>query len=284
MKRSQVFAYIIFGLLVVSIFSLTKAIQHTKSSTIYSINEYRPLDKFSVKDTTKRLRHHVNYLFFLSKKKSGILNELSFGRVNLLKSGDQPFEKILVDKTLSFKHELVEKCAKEINRDGKLAPFFLTWKHFEKSKISHRHLFLKDFSVLLLVVYTQVLIRVSDKHGRAPSFPNMVNLYQSVSELPILQLLDLLDEFLTQFEVIMEEYNIINSSWSQWKKTLFSRTAGLAVLFIAVAVKGIFYGHKMINPYNYYGKDRDSVGSFYHGHTGNGSSSYHDIDSDIGFD
>ena len=226
-------------------------------------------EAFSPMDVSARLDRHVEFLYLLDQKNKSIWRFLPSKFIRKYAARSLYLNLIDFDGVVSFLHDKVSSCVNKINRKNDLSKFFVLWKKFKRKEVSDEKLFLKEFSVLVAMIYTSVWQNFSETDTTRFSFSNIKDIYQKTSDLPILKLLDLLDEFLDQFELLVEESGIEDASWSTWKKWLVKKGLAFVVIVVAVAIKVLTRGsssgyggcHNSGGPYYYPGGNKYENGS-----------------------
>ncbi len=141
-------------------------------------------------------------------------------------------DRILVQDNLDceFKHQRLKECIQEIKKTGTVIPLLKVWKNFVAYDFIDDQLFVQDFIRLMIIVYAHVLRTSAHKSLPIPpapaemaSFSSMeaTELYNQISELPITELLAMLDEIADQFAIMSQEYQLTNQhlSWKEWFKS-----------------------------------------------------------------
>ncbi len=103
----------------------------------------------------------------------------------------------------SFNHELVLWCAKTITREQSLNALQETWKIFllhKNNNVVDDSIFLQDFAILIFMTYKQVLI--VDK----VSFYDVALLYTQISQIPLGELLTLIEQSYEQLVATFSNY------------------------------------------------------------------------------
>ena len=199
-------------------------------------------EDFSSLDVTTRLDRHVEFLYLLDQKNKSIWRFLPSRFIKKYAARSLYLNLIDFGGIVSFLHDKVSSCVNKINRKKDLSKFFILWEKFKRKEISDEKLFLKEFSVLVAMIYTSVWQNFSERDTTRFSFSNIKDIYQKTSDLPILRLLDLLDEFLDQFELLVEESGLEDASWPTWKKWLVKKGLAFVVIVVAVAIKVLTRG------------------------------------------
>lgn len=129
-----------------------------------------------------------------------------------------------------FSHEEIKKCIAKMTVRDDLRPLFTLWKHFSEYDFIHDQVLLNEFVQLVVLVYRQLANGVLDKdvvqqpesikRAGLDTVENVLEMYEKIADMPIPELLNLLDDVVDQFDTVMEKYEFNNSdlSWSAWWK------------------------------------------------------------------
>lgn len=187
------------------------AIAGIQSLTLYSY------DQFDIEDALYRIEKHIKLIDDFNK------NNKTLHKNVLSKS-------IVCDES-TCAHELVKLCMKKISIELCFDPVVDTWHLFKDSYSDvDRELFVHEFSSVLVAVYQQCITILSDKKKSIiddekddqpkVTMADIVMLYNSISALPILQILNTLDQLYVSLQKLMIQYGIsANTDWSVWIKT-----------------------------------------------------------------
>lgn len=129
----------------------------------------------------------------------------------------QPLASFLYcDRTLPCKHPLILRCLSNMDVDSSsITCLFQTWNIFTKEgTISEPELFFREFSILIFSIY-KIFFTTADASDtsfssvrRRISVVQVITLYDRITEIPIDDLLDVLDRCYEQFMDIMQEADI----------------------------------------------------------------------------
>ena len=192
------------------------------SATGYTDQEIS-LHASSVEFATKRIKRHINFLSYLHEKQQkqrGVWHFLSSHKVPFTKrlaNKKNVIDPLIIDISISLKHSVVQFCANNINEKQTLTPIFDAWKKFEAHNIEDEENFIKEFSVLITIIYTEIWQNLSVPKEKSFSIKEIIEIYNKVSELPIIRLLDVLDEFLNQLEPLIVEYQSDGKPLTGWQ-------------------------------------------------------------------
>ncbi len=115
-----------------------------------------------------------------------------------------------------FKCREVEFCRLAIHDKGSLAPLMWTWRK-HRDIILNDALALREFSVLLIMVYQNLIFHV-DKRRDIPWF-GLISLYMKLNAIPLQKLFDILEECLIRYQIIFEDYSsgsLFHDSLIEW--------------------------------------------------------------------
>ena len=121
----------------------------------------------------------------------------------------------LVINDICFRHNLVKWIAKKIIEENSLMPLVAAWDTFlrcenfqgERGDVYDK-VFIVDFSRMIFLIYQAQL-----RNATRVSMHDIMQLYFQISQLPVAQLLDLLDECLSQFKIIMSPFTILPNEY-----------------------------------------------------------------------
>lgn len=107
-----------------------------------------------------------------------------------------------------FHNDHIRSCVQDIEHNKTLIPILQGWE-IEREKNEE---FLKEFGCLLAYTYDNIAYA----RTRVSVF-DLLGLYLQISELPLPQLLDILDQMVMQLEIIMENYPLEERfTWRSW--------------------------------------------------------------------
>jgi len=124
-----------------------------------------------------------------------------------------------------FTHPRVRSCFEGIQKNGNLESLRGLWKSFASYGHMGDKLLLEEFIKLIIVVYGhleiidchQRVIRF-DQAARQSTLGEMISLYETMNQLPIVQLLNLLDDVVGQYDNFSQQYELNNTelTWQDW--------------------------------------------------------------------
>ncbi|MBT3456384.1 hypothetical protein HN446_04945 [bacterium] len=232
--------------------------EHFNYTTHYNEDEDDSWQFCSIKDVVYRIDRHVGYLTSLIEKYKKLWSLLRLNKFPILRfigPNKAYLDYLVVDPEISFGHPLMKSCLDGIKKNKNLNGFFSTWASFEAGNVKRERLFLKEFSVLLIIIYTNIWKNSVKGRSMRLSLPDLISLYQKASGLPMLKLLDALDEFLSQFEPLLAEYDIEDASWPAWKRWLLRKGVSYLVVLAAITYKVLTRGNTIIQPRDFLRED-----------------------------
>lgn len=168
----------------------------------------RAYDEFDIEDALYRIEKHIALIDHYNKNNDKLQN-----RSRALR--DCP------DHNCS--HELIKLCIKRIDMELCLDPVVETWHMFKTSFAQvDPELFVREFTSVLFGVYHQSIQALAAPAPKASaaqqvSIADIINLYNEVSSLPIVQVLDALDKLYVALNALMLKHGIkADTDWSEW--------------------------------------------------------------------
>lgn len=157
-----------------------------------------------------RIEHHVQSIQDIARKHQGFKQE------PLRMSPEALYQTL--DGLVSYKHEVVKACIAQIRKEKSLAPFFAMWNSFKNSYQKDAYAtisqdFLKECSDLIFMFYSNMMNQLIDDHAvdaitvHRVTAAEIIQIYLTISELPINEFLDLLDKVLEKIMTILEDYH-----------------------------------------------------------------------------
>lgn len=175
----------------------------------------RAYDQFDVQDMLYRIDKCITLLDQFNKKNKNLQN-LTFTKTPLCPDN-------------TCEHELVKLCLKKMACEGEVfSPIVETWMLFKQSFNSvEKDLFAREFAVVLCAVFEHTLqiltLRAGEPSGsikQQVSLVDIITLYNKISALPIVQVIESLEQLYSALKELMEEYGITaDTSWSTWITT-----------------------------------------------------------------
>jgi len=210
---------------------------------------------FSSEDYCEKLQKHVSILKKFSKlnKEKEIID----------------FNSYFLLKNIEYKNEIVKLCIQKMTEEKNLDPLLKTWKYAHALCISKEDIgFIREFSILIFSTYENLLVVLcaskadSDIKG---TLEDIIQVYNTVSDLPIKEIILTLEKCYILFSKILKDYGAFSAiGWKRWLRTYWWLPPTLVV-----AVIGAFLKQKMsfdqsnpsIRKFDYLKKrDNDSVG------------------------
>jgi hypothetical protein len=155
-----------------------------------------------------------------------------------------PFSSVSLDAGAYnlLKHERIKKCFLKLQKYHSLVPLFKIWKSFSTYDLIDDCLFVEDFIRLIIIVHVHI---IQSEHLRAKKQNNTtttasfdaLELYQKIVQLPIPELLAMLDEMSEQYSLLLQQYEFSNTTmtWSAWiKKYWWTPPIFAGVLLITI--------------------------------------------------
>lgn len=180
---------------------------------LYGVAQAESLD---VNMAIKRLKPHIEVLEQFNTKNK-LLKLLPYKTPNRF---------IFIDDIADFTHGLLRICVKKMLNEESLDPLFVMWRLFiNEYQDVDSEIFLREMSILLFSIYKNIFTAyLQNRSVATPAIDaaflqSAIELYQRVSVLPIKEILEILDDCLVQFTVIMKDYGIDeNKTWITWLK------------------------------------------------------------------
>ncbi len=130
----------------------------------------------------------------------------------------------IFDQELIFQHEALRKCKKEIEEKRTLKPLLVLWSHIQKNRIKVTVPLLKEFSIMILIIYKAIytacspLIQVVTE--KSFFFHAIALLCGNIASLKAFELLSIIDKLTLQIPKLLEKYELTKSelTWNQWLK------------------------------------------------------------------
>lgn len=150
-------------------------------------------------------------------------------------------EGIIVNSSTLLKHELVVDCVEQIKQNSSLQPLFYLWDAIQEYKLIDNESFIKEFISLIISIYSNILNDAANTTPEAAlSIDEVAKLYDQITQLPVPQLLDVLDVYTEQYSNVLSYLDIdakkVQSSLhfikQHWKR--------IAPIFVACAA-GVYY-------------------------------------------
>jgi len=171
------------------------------------INNQTPT--YSTTSLVQRLVHHV---VFLQKINTTL---------------KKPIIKVDVVPSIC-KHELTRWCIQKIHDEQNIDALFDAWKAFSAHSVdtcTEDCLFVQDFAALIYVIYMNIIALTT-----RTNFQDFMTIYTQVSELPIEELLNLLDLFYQRLGIILHAYTAATSQGSIIQEYWWVPVAALAAV------------------------------------------------------
>ncbi|MCL4229659.1 hypothetical protein KJZ61_03120 [Candidatus Dependentiae bacterium] len=183
---------------------------------VVSLCGFARADSLDVNVTIKRLKPHIEILEQFNTKNK-LLKLLPYKAPNRF---------IFIDDIADFTHGLLRICVKKMLNEESLDPLFVMWRLFiTEYQDVESEIFLREMSILLFSIYKNIFTAyLQNRSVATPAIDaaflqSAIALYQRVSVLPIKEILEILDDCLVQFTVIMKDYGIDeNKTWIAWLK------------------------------------------------------------------
>jgi len=139
-----------------------------------------------------------------------------------------------------YTNEVIRACIDNIVKKASLEPLFKTWAFSDYLDINKNDTtFLREFSILLFSLYENLLVTLtihrSERDAIKGTLNEIIELYNTVSNMPIKELLVTLEKCYVIFAGIMNDYGMYsNIGWDNWLKRYWwvAPTVVLAVLGI----------------------------------------------------
>lgn len=184
--------------------------------TLQGLNVYS-YDQFDIEDALYRIERHIKLIDDFNKNNKKLQKTVLTKAVSCAES--------------NCAHELVKLCMKKISVDLCFDPVVDTWRLFKGSFSSiDRELFVHEFSSMLVVVYQHCIMFLSENKGGkmqelqpaaqpTVTMADIILLYNRISALPIVQILNSLDQLYVSLQTLMAQYGIsADTNWSVWIK------------------------------------------------------------------
>lgn len=203
---SYFYAFILF-LLVVPVYSLTDPVSDT---------------------IVKRVEQHITFLRKLDKRYAQVTSDMiEFSKSDMLN-----------DTVIHFDHDLITWAIKKIKRDQNLKPLFDIWSDFKvyRDNSPEDQNFLKECTLLIFIFYNNIFIAYDEANDRA-KVQDVVELFQKINNLPIGELLDILDTISEQLVEMLEKYEPeANQSLFSWLRSNWWVPPTIVAAFITAVI------------------------------------------------
>lgn len=151
-----------------------------------------------------------------------------------------------------FKHDRIRQCALLLEGASSIKPLFKLWQCFVSYDFIEDDDMLQEFIHLIICVYSH--LEIEDKGQKIPFFPDLskasalykkpdaqtvIQIYQVLHSIPILALLDLLDDVVDQFDSFSNQYELHNKelSWAEWVKQYWWSAPVMVSKFILILLR-----------------------------------------------
>lgn len=190
------------------------------------------IDTFDVDDAVARIQRHVSLIDKYNKK-----NKPGLSGPSRIVPECQGFD---------CKHELTRLCIKKMSNERCFEPVVEIWSLFNHN-FNHieREIFVKEFLYILYAVYGSCIGQLKMKkaspasHGddatlqiTAPSMTAILTLYNQVSSLPIIKVLNDLEDLYVALVALMDEYGV--NEQTEWRDWLVSNWWVPPVMLVAL--------------------------------------------------
>lgn len=171
------------------------------------------IDTFDVEDAIARIERHVSLINKYNKK-----NKPSLSGPSRIVPDCQGFD---------CKHELTRLCIKKMSNERCFEPIVEIWSLFNRN-FNHieREIFVREFVCILYAVYNSCIsqLTVNKKSSSdsslqitAPSMAAILTLYNQVSGLPIIKVLNDLEDLYVALVALMDDYGVNEQTdWREW--------------------------------------------------------------------
>ncbi len=141
----------------------------------------------------------------------------------------------------NYKHPLIINCVINMQKAKNAKPFFKLWKRLSTYDSIKDKVVLQEFIQLTICLYSNFINNefVSNQKRERPNISDVVQLYEKIANLPIVELLNLLDDVTDQYESLSTNYEFSNPkmTWSHWLRTYWWVPPITAVSAIVLYVK-----------------------------------------------
>ncbi len=122
----------------------------------------------------------------------------------------------------TFTHPEIKRCIKQMEKRNTLAPLIDLFHSFSKLKLIQDNLFLKEFLLLVLTAYRNLVINNANKKGvtiKKSTLDTVALLYENIDHLPLEQILDVIDLLADELPPLIEKYEFMSDiKWKAWLK------------------------------------------------------------------
>ncbi len=124
------------------------------------------------------------------------------------------FDATIIDKLAS---PAIRACLSELVKQQTVAPLFDLWSQFTAYDFINDTHTVREYVLILCLAYRQILdMYALEKKSVDPK--DILLVYETIANLPVAELLDLLDDVVEQYDTLAQEYALKDSSlsWKQW--------------------------------------------------------------------
>lgn len=176
-----------------------------------------------------RIDTHVKYLTDVCLKNE-IINNLIF------KPG--PNISLLLEDPIEFKSELVCLCRDKMKHKNQLEPLVTTWNEFKEYRLRDSNLFIREFTILILIIYKNLLVTILPLTSSRNIISEMLNVFQQSLSLPVGELIYVIEIFYNKINLIVSSVAVENNlNWYQWLKKYWHVPSAILAAIVTLAIK-----------------------------------------------
>jgi len=145
-------------------------------------------------------------------------------------------------ENFDYKNLLIRICIENMSKKASLDPLFKLWDFAVSMELNKRDaVFLREFSIVIFTLYENILVMINaakvDKIKSEVAIDEIISLYNTVSEMPIREIVIALEKCYRLFCEILNDYQFYSTlSWSQWLRNYWWVVPTITVAVITVLV------------------------------------------------
>lgn len=183
-------------------------------------------DGFPDEDTQDELNNNrfvsINTLmehYYLHKRLEHTVTILKIAEQNGLYQTYLPEVKNSLDQ-IKFHDKVTKKCLKKIAADSSLKELFAVWRKIQCYQFINNHAFNREFLILVAVNLSTLIDAHNKKIKNSKGIDDVAHLAESLDNLPIEEILSLIDTLTNEIPKLLEKYELNNSdlTWKEWAK------------------------------------------------------------------
>ncbi|KKP35409.1 MAG: hypothetical protein UR26_C0005G0023 [candidate division TM6 bacterium GW2011_GWF2_32_72] len=150
------------------------------------------------------------------------------------------------DNTFIFQHPLTKACVDNLSLcKNNLMCLFKTWDKFSIEDDPQADLFLREYSIVILACYKEVLISSKQISPYVKNFlPDVKGAFSVLQEVDLTELIGILDDYMRLISMIIGIYQSSSQlSWGDWLKSNWWMIPALSVMLL-LNFRHVLFGGK----------------------------------------